>query len=337
MKIYAHIKISSFFSKPDKAQIKYIVTYRERILEFMNRLLNNNDFQQLLLQHPLYAHTSDSLEELYEKPHFFSALLIFLKAAGFTIDSKKLRLLGFEGKNIEYPNLNYEWLEILLQELLVAQREAFVAHEDLLHTLEKELAKIGVFEKKRVNFVGDEQLYRSLANSPSKLQSINAILEAEAKQLGPELKAVVLTDFIQKKFLDFKGEDMAPLNKLGVVSIFQTLRIQGSFKEGMGVLTGSLIILHKGVIGVFEAQLQGGHFRTVPLASDTDFLVIDSYGSGKNPMVAAVTELFQAGAIKILIGTKSLLGEGWDAPAMNTLILASYVGFFVSSIVLLRL
>lgn len=48
-------------------------------------------------------------------------------------------------------------------------------------------------------------------------------------------------------------------------------------------------------------------------------------------MVAAVTALFQEGIIKILVGTKSLLGEGWDAPAMNTLILASYVGSFVSS------
>ena len=48
-------------------------------------------------------------------------------------------------------------------------------------------------------------------------------------------------------------------------------------------------------------------------------------------MVAAVTQLFEEGKIKILIGTKSLLGEGWDAPSLNTLVLASYVGSFVSS------
>jgi hypothetical protein len=33
----------------------------------------------------------------------------------------------------------------------------------------------------------------------------------------------------------------------------------------------------------------------------------------------------------VLIGTKSLLGEGWDAPTINTLILASFVGSYVLS------
>ncbi len=320
-----------FFSKPDKAQIKYIITYREQILAFMNSLLRNNEFQQLLLQHPLYADTDNSLEALYEKPHFFSAILIFLKAAGCAIDSRKLRVLGFEGKSVDFPNLNYEWLERLLQELLVVQRTELFAYEPLLSSLEKQLAKIGVFEKKRVNFVGDEQLYRSLANSPSKLQSIHTILEAEAKQLGPDLKAVVLTDFIRKEFLDFKGDDRTLLNKLGVVSIFQTLRVQGSFEGDLAVLTGSLIILHIGVLPAFKEQLRGAHFQGVPLPSDGNFLVVEARGSVKNHLVAAVTALFQAGDIKILIGTKSLLGEGWDAPAMNTLILASYVGSFVSS------
>ena len=32
---------------------------------------------------------------------------------------------------------------------------------------------------------------------------------------------------------------------------------------------------------------------------------------------------------QILVGTKSLLGEGWDAPCINSLIMASFVGSFV--------
>ena len=32
-----------------------------------------------------------------------------------------------------------------------------------------------------------------------------------------------------------------------------------------------------------------------------------------------------------MIGTKSLLGEGWDAPVLNSLELASFVGSFVLS------
>ena len=39
--------------------------------------------------------------------------------------------------------------------------------------------------------------------------------------------------------------------------------------------------------------------------------------------------LFEKGEIEILIGTKSLLGEGWDSPCINALIMASSVGSYV--------
>lgn len=44
-----------------------------------------------------------------------------------------------------------------------------------------------------------------------------------------------------------------------------------------------------------------------------------------------MTELFYQGEIQVLIGTKSLLGEGWDSPCINSLILASFVGSFMLS------
>ena len=47
--------------------------------------------------------------------------------------------------------------------------------------------------------------------------------------------------------------------------------------------------------------------------------------------MSAVTELFEQGEINALVGTKSLLGEGWDAPCINSLILATYVGSFMLS------
>lgn len=47
--------------------------------------------------------------------------------------------------------------------------------------------------------------------------------------------------------------------------------------------------------------------------------------------VALLTEMFEKGFINILIGTKSLLGEGWDSPCINSLILASFVGSFMLS------
>src|SRR5258708_14329094 len=48
-------------------------------------------------------------------------------------------------------------------------------------------------------------------------------------------------------------------------------------------------------------------------------------------MVRLITHVFDRGVISVLVGTKALLGEGWDAPCMNTLVLASFVGSYVLS------
>lgn len=320
-----------YFSKPDAAQIKYIVDYREQIIEFNNKLVANTGFQTMLLELPMYTQSQEYLEQIYERPEFFSSILIFLKASGFSIDKRKLEFLGFDGGKIEFPNLNYEWLEILLQQVLVEQRESLILKEELLLGIEKELTKLGVFNKKKVNFVGDEQLYRTLANSPSKLKSIAEILAHEKESLGEDLRAVVLTDFIRKEYLDYDGSDTTALKKLGVVSIFQYLRTTGTSKKDIAVLTGSLVILHKSALDDFALEVKSLKFGSLPLPWDVDFVVINAFGNVKNSIVASITKLFENGIIKILVGTKSLLGEGWDAPSINTLILASYVGSFVSS------
>lgn len=320
-----------YFSQPDEAQIKYIVSYREQINTFNNQLVADTDFQKIVLEHPIYQHSEENLELIYEKPEFFSSILIFLKTSGHPIEKRKLEFLGFEDTEIEFPNLTYEWLEILLQELLVEQREALIFHEEILNDIEKQLSRIGVFNKKRVNFIGDEQLYRTLANSPSKLKSISEILKYEKESLNKELKAVVLTDFIRKEYLEFSGTDTTALTKLGVVSIFQYLRTKSTNKSDIAVLTGSLVILHKSALDDFQQVVNSTNFTATTLSSDEEFIVINAFGNVKSTIVASITELFQKGVIKILIGTKSLLGEGWDAPAINTLVLASYIGSFVSS------
>lgn len=320
-----------YFSRPDAAQIKYIVSYRERIIAFNNALVANTDFQKLLLELPVYTHSEKHLEEIYERPEFFSAVLIFLNASGYTIDRKKLGLLGFRASKIEFPGLTYTWLEILLQRLLVDQREALNAYEGLLSGIEKELARIGVFDKQKVDFIGDEHLYRTLSNSPSKLKSISEVVQLERENLGERLKAVVLTDFIRKEYLDFEGEDTSELGKLGVMPIFHYLRKTVDFKEDIAVLTGSLVVLHTSVLNDFQSWMGNEEFNRIPLPADDGFVLINVSGKLKNTIVAGMTHLFQVGRIKVLVGTKALLGEGWDAPAINTLVLASYVGSFVSS------
>lgn len=62
-----------------------------------------------------------------------------------------------------------------------------------------------------------------------------------------------------------------------------------------------------------------------------DFLRLIPSGAGADKAVAVMTALFGEGHVTILIGTQALLGEGWDAPAINSLILASNSAAFMLS------
>ncbi|WP_281541940.1 DEAD/DEAH box helicase family protein [Maribacter aestuarii] len=320
-----------YFSRPDNAQIKYIVKYREQIIDFMQSLSANTAFQAFLKGLDIYASIETSLELIYENPQFFSSILIYLKAAGNEIEPDKLKILGFKTKDINFPSFTYEWSQCLLQEILVKQRENFAEQEAILMPIEKELRSIGVLERQKVDFIGNQHLYRNLANSPSKLKSIYEILKDTLEDLKSETRAVVLTDYIRKEFLDFHGSDLTKLNKLGVISIFHYLMAQDRFERRIGVLTGSLVILNSSALEALSLLIPGSNFKMQELNFLDDFYFIKVPESGKNKIVAAVTRLFENGTINVLIGTKALLGEGWDAPSINNLVLASYVGSFVSS------
>ncbi|HNP68946.1 MAG TPA: DEAD/DEAH box helicase family protein [Aequorivita sp.] len=327
-----------YFSKPEQEQIRYIIKYREQLIQFVSDLKANEHFQNFILKHPFFANTETNLEAIYEHPDFYSAILIYLNSIAFKIPHEKIELLGVKSKNVSFPSFNYEWVEALLQPLLVDERENHLENEAILYSIEKELRKIGAFDKKRVNLVGENNLYRSLSQSPSKLKSIVEITKIEAESLGSSLRMVILSDYIRKEFLDFKyGDSLSEINKLGVVPIFQHLRnaikrdeslkLQ---KDKLAVLTGSLILIHNSLVDELTAKISAEAF-TQSILWDTEYIVINPTVSGKKEMVSAMTQLFEEGFIEVLIGTKSLLGEGWDAPAINTLVLASFVGSFVTS------
>ena len=54
-------------------------------------------------------------------------------------------------------------------------------------------------------------------------------------------------------------------------------------------------------------------------------------GNARHKAVGVVTSLFESGKINILAGTQALLGEGWDAPCINSIILSSTVKSYMLS------
>ena len=60
-------------------------------------------------------------------------------------------------------------------------------------------------------------------------------------------------------------------------------------------------------------------------------MVVDTGTLANKYAVSWLTQLFTEGHMTVIVGTKSLLGEGWDAPVVNSLVLANRVGSFVLS------
>lgn len=101
----------------------------------------------------------------------------------------------------------------------------------------------------------------------------------------------------------------------------------------LGVLCGSVVIIpaeaKEALLQQTDAKIKLT-FSAIGSLSENDYLKVTATGDA-HALTAAVTAIFAQGAMQVLIGTKSLLGEGWDSPCINSLILASFVGSFMLS------
>ena len=184
-----------------------------------------------------------------------------------------------------------------------------------------ENSSLSVYEKKKVTLDLNERLKRTLISSVGKLESIKRIADNEVSAMGERLRMLILTDYIKKENLA-KIASAEEFNSVNIVSIFETIR-RANLNVNIGVLSGSLVILPKTI------DLSDVKHKKEDIAN-TDYCTVEFAGA-LHRGVDYVGKLFEEGKIQILIGTKSLLGEGWDSPCINSLILASFVGSFMLS------
>lgn len=319
-----------YLSKPEQLEIDFIYDFRQKAASFVEELIKDEGFTIFIKNHRFYSQTENHLDELYANTAYFSSILIFLNATGFIISKEKLIVLGFsKTETITFPELSLEWVTILLQNILVKDREQLYKDEEYLSSLGRRLKKLHLFDNKSVNFTGGQNIYRSLTNSVSKLKSIETIVNFEYSNLKNQLRCVILTDYIRKEFLKVTPATFSEINKIGAIPIFHFIKQSFPETPSIAVLTGSIVIVHNSIKESFKKY--AGEYTFSYSALDSNFLSVSGSQNNQKAIIDIITRLFEAGVIKVLIGTKSLLGEGWDAPSINSLVLASFVGSFVSS------
>ncbi|MGG1880593.1 DEAD/DEAH box helicase family protein [Paenibacillus cisolokensis] len=324
-----------YFSSPAAEERKRIHAFQQEAYAVRSKLLENSAFLRMVEQHPWVRSTTDHMEAILSRPGYFSSIVIFLKEAGSPQWKPLLHVLGADPKSI--PNLTLEWLEemlngVLFQDNLISKRQE---DQEVIQEIRTWLQRMGAVERRKVYLQSNRKLDRLLVGSVSKLQSIQDIVQFERQILHQELRMVVLTDYIRLPDLPASADDEKPLNRLGVIPIFEKLRRVQTPELKLGVLTGSIVILPTSALPVLDViwRERGapGTYTHHLLPHDQNYAVLRLQGKTNQLTVNMITELFSRGEIQILIGTTALLGEGWDAPCINSLILASYVGSFMLS------
>ena len=316
-------------SRPPLEEEELYYHYAKALAVYLDQLVVDPKLLALIQGHAWTLDPFYNEEAILERPELFTAFLAYLAKAGqpVPIDARKLLAVG----QADVPAMTREWMERLLNGLIFELEPMGSEEREHLKSIERELRRLGSISGDRVQLAQDLRFAASFASSLAKLSSIATIARTEAESLGDRLRLVVLSDHVRAADLPKAPGEAARPAKIGVVPIFEALRSDAVAGRKLSVLTGTLVILPASAepaartaaarMGLDENQLS---FR--PLAHDPAYCRLSSSGRAAERSVALVTRLFENGDINTLVGTQSLLGEGWDAPRVNSLIIASNVG-----------
>jgi superfamily II DNA or RNA helicase len=319
-----------YFSFPTKEERKQLDQFEKQKHDFLNKLLADKSFSQFIQSSPaLSGQIGD--DDLLANPKYLSATLIFLRSKKLPFPQRFQELLSAK----TMPTFTLEWFETLLNGVIFKVPNWFGFTEGAFNQLKSDLKANGLIERNQVKLIRNKKQDVLLNQSLGKLNSVRDIFKAEYHSLGNHLRQLVLTDFIRKDFQIHLGDNSAQFTQLGVLSYFESIRreiIEQSWTVPVAVLTGSLVIIPTSAKEHLERLIPNSRlsFDVIGQLSQEDYLKVSVSGS-QHDLVTALTQLFQEGHIQVIIGTKSLLGEGWDAPCVNSLILASFVGSFMLS------
>jgi hypothetical protein len=168
---------------------------------------------------------------------------------------------------------------------------------------------------------------RVLARSATKAYAVTEILDAESADLGPRLRALVLCDHEQASGTlpaDLTGVLQAEAG--GAQLVLATLLADPRMAALNPVLlTGRRVACGPATAARLITWLNDVEPSLEATATrlDSPVPMLEITGSGgwdARRYVPLVTGFFTEGGTQCLTGTRALLGEGWDAPAVNVVI-----------------
>lgn len=307
------------FSYPTNEEKKKILNYKKKATDAVMYASHSEAFKNIID----YINTNyqQLFSLIYENYQSFLALEAIASYVGLRLSSELLDNVNYSMKS---NNLDLSKATLGFQFIL--------DNQDLFKNDAKEIKTIlqenGVIERKKVVLELDERMKRILSTSLGKLDSISLIAKSEANNLKSNLRMLILTDYIKRESLKNINKNHFP--DINIISIFKTV-LDSNTNLNIGILSGSLVVIPNSLKDMLIERAKTYNlipsFRKLP---DLDYSEV-IMGVENRLKVLIITKLFEDGNINILIGTKALLGEGWDSPCINSIILASFIGSYMMS------
>ena len=168
---------------------------------------------------------------------------------------------------------------------------------------------------------------RVMAYASAKYDALREILTIEMQALGPDIRAVIVTDF-EKTSATTLVEDVLDKEAGGAVAAYRAvLQSEATDRLDPVLMTGTTVLVDDDLLErIFPRFEQWVDERGLDIKFD--YVERGGYfeirGKGKDWLpryyTMMITDLFQEGVTKCLVGTRGLLGEGWDASRINVLI-----------------
>jgi|TARA_B110000459_G_scaffold14456_1_gene14144 superfamily II DNA or RNA helicase len=168
---------------------------------------------------------------------------------------------------------------------------------------------------------------RVMAYASSKVDALNEIITVEMQALGPSIRAVVVTDF-EKTSATALVDGVLDKEAGGAIAVFRSLvkHQAGDYLDPI-LMTGSTVLVDDDLAERFierASEWMKERDLEVTFLDKAHDGYHEIHGRGKHwvPRYYSlmITELFQEGFTRCIVGTRGLLGEGWDASRINVLV-----------------
>lgn len=299
--------------------------HRHAVAAVLAELLADDAFLTDVAQHDWMRAPQLHLGELVNAPEAAVALTAFLHRRGRS-PAELMQLLDLAEDDL--PDLDVrQWQQLLRLYLFGGGWPDDPGIEQRRQVLARRLRSEDLLWRRELALTDAGRRWPNLAQSADKVQACVDIHQAEHRQRGDDLRQVVLTDYIRDEAV---RDTSQPEPVLGAWPLFHQL--VGAARCRVQVLalhTGRLSIVHRDVLPALAEQVAPARLIEREVPALPDFRQVSLAGDAR--LTSALTRLLVAGRLQVLVGTRALLGEGWDAPPVNSLILASVVGSFMTT------